>query len=60
MEYTSMFEPLIIILLSLLGGMLIGCVSTFYLVVKERREMMKELDAKTDELNRYTMDNKKN
>ena len=54
MEYTSLFEPLLVICLSLFLGLLIGGSVVSYLFVKERVSILKELDSKTKQLDSYT------
>mgnify|MGYP005828750699 CR=1 FL=1 len=44
MEYTSMFEPLLLICLTLCLGMLIGCLATAYASAKELGAINKELE----------------
>ena len=44
MEYTNIFEPMMLIFLSMLLGLLIGSISTFYLIAKDNKEMKNELD----------------
>ena len=44
MEYTSIFEPMIIIFISLLAGILIGSISAIYINAKELKETNRELD----------------
>ena len=44
MEYTSLFEPMIIIFISLLAGMLIGFLASTYTGGKELKATQQELD----------------
>ena len=44
MEYTNIFEPMMLIFLSMLLGILIGSISAFYLIVKDNRDIKNELD----------------
>ena len=44
MEYTNIFEPMMLIFLSMLLGVLIGSISAFYLIAKDNREIKNELD----------------
>ena len=44
MEYTNMFEPLLLICLTLCLGMLIGCLATAYASAKELGAINKELE----------------
>ncbi len=44
MEYTSLFEPMIIIFISLLAGMIIGCLISIYVGSKELKATQEELD----------------
>lgn len=44
MEYTTMFEPLLLICLTLCLGMLIGCLATAYASAKELGAINKELE----------------
>ena len=44
MEYTSLFEPMIIIFISLLAGMVLGSLSMMFIVSKELNTTEKELD----------------
>ena len=50
MEYTSLFEPMLCICLSLCLGVLIGCIATLYVSVKEHKAINEELNAKNIEL----------
>ena len=52
MEYTNIFEPLLIIFLSLLAGLLIGSIGTFYVMIKEHKAMQEEIDAKNRALDK--------
>ena len=64
MEYNSLFEPLLCICLSIILGILIGCIATAYASAKELEAINKELNAKNQELkswvakwkNKYTND----
>ena len=53
MEYTSLFEPMLCIFLSLCLGMLIGCIATAYASAKELGAINKELNAKNEELRQW-------
>lgn len=53
MEYTSIFEPLLIIWLSICLGLLIGSLATLYVSAKDHRAINKELDAKNKELQEW-------
>ncbi len=53
MTFTSMFEPVVLISLCLILGVLIGCLTTLYAMSKEHKALQEELDAKTETLNRY-------
>jgi len=53
MEYTSLFEPLLCICLSICLGILIGCIATAYTSVKELAAINEELDAKNEELREW-------
>ena len=44
MEYTNIFEPLMLISLSLLVGLLIGSISTLYFIAKDNEIMTNELN----------------
>jgi len=44
MEYNSIFAPLLIICLSLLGGIIIGGIVTFYMMSKDQKDTLEELD----------------
>tara|TARA_Y100001973_G_C5132868_1_gene298735 strand:- start:704 stop:925 length:222 start_codon:yes stop_codon:yes gene_type:complete len=44
MEYTSIFEPIFIIFISLLFGMLVGCVGMVFVGSKELKATQEELD----------------
>ena len=43
-EYTNIFTPIVIIFISLLGGIIIGAISTIYVSVRELKYTQKELD----------------
>ena len=44
MEYTSLFEPMIIIFISLLAGIILGSLSMIYIESRELKETKEELD----------------
>ena len=44
MEYTSMFEPLLLICLTLCLGILIGCISMLWVSAKELKKTNEELE----------------
>jgi len=44
MEYTSMFEPLLLICLTLCLGILIGCISMLWVSAKELKAINEELE----------------
>jgi uncharacterized membrane protein (DUF106 family) len=44
MEYTSLFEPMIIIFISLLAGIILGSLSMIYIGSRELKETKEELD----------------
>jgi|2_EtaG_2_1085320.scaffolds.fasta_scaffold343448_1 uncharacterized membrane protein YgaE (UPF0421/DUF939 family) len=44
MEYTSLFQPVFCVFLSVLLGVIIGCLITAYLISKEQKELKNELD----------------
>jgi len=50
MEYNSLFEPLLCICLSIILGMLIGCISMMWITAKDIAEINEELNAKNKEL----------
>ena len=59
MEYTNIFEPMLLIFLSMLLGLLIGSISTFYVIAKDTKETKNELD-KFRELYFHEIDKWKN
>ena len=44
MEYTSLFEPMVVIFISLLAGMLIGGIGMIYVGSRELKRTKEELD----------------
>ena len=44
MEYTSLFEPILIIFISLLAGMILGVIFATYMMIKESKALERELD----------------
>tara|TARA_R110002051_G_scaffold306454_1_gene377022 strand:- start:412 stop:651 length:240 start_codon:yes stop_codon:yes gene_type:complete len=44
MEYTNYFTPILFIFLTLLLGILIGCIASLWYKAKEMKETTKELD----------------
>lgn len=48
MEYTTIFEPMLIIGLSLLGGILLGSIGATIIAMKSQKELIEELDAKNN------------
>lgn len=44
MEYTSLFEPMVIIFISLLAGMLVGGIGMIYVGSRELKRTKEELD----------------
>ena len=44
MEYTSLFEPILIIFISLLAGMILGVIFATYMMGKESKALERELD----------------
>lgn len=44
MEYTNIFTPILCIGLSILLGLLIGSIATFYITIKENKKLQDELD----------------
>ena len=68
MTYTSWFEPMLFIFLSLTLGLLIGSVFTLWTTMKETKAINEELNAKNRELkgwvdrwkNKYTDDDPEN
>ena len=44
MEYTSLFEPMVIIFISLLAGMVVGGVGMIYVGSRELKRTKEELD----------------
>ena len=44
MEYTSLFEPMMIIFISLLAGIIVGSLSMIYIGSEELKETKEELD----------------
>ena len=57
MEYTNIFEPLLIICLTLCLGILIGCAATLWVSAKDLEVTNKELDKfrklYTEEMEKY-------
>lgn len=44
MEYTSLFEPMVVIFISLLAGMLVGGIGMIYVGSRELKRTKEELD----------------
>ena len=52
MNYELIYHPAVCIALVLVIGIIIGVISTIVLMIKENRELSKELDAKNKILNK--------
>ena len=53
MEYFNIINPLMCISLSVLLGMMLGSLYTFYVLSSDIKSMIKEIDAKNKELKKY-------
>ena len=53
MEYTNMFQPLLLIFVSCGIGMILGSCHMFLIMYHENKRLKKELDTKSNILNSY-------